>query len=775
MQKFTLVFLFLLCASAYSQETFAVSGVVVYTNRESVPFGDVTLFFDNMDAPLKYTAIENGRFVMESIKEGSYRLQISGLGLETKEMNLKVNKNLSLNIEMNAKTTDLNEVQVTAAKAVAVLKNGNLKIDVDNPIFSSIPDALELLGRLPGIQMSPDRETLTLLGKGTPLLYLGRQRISLNELKALSVDTIKSIEIVRNPSAKYEASGRAVLLITLKKENGYGSKLNFSETASFRQNFNAYHGLNGSLKKDRWTVQGNFNYNDLLQWESHTFRFGIPEQRIVSDYSVSIDRNVRNEIQTGGRILHEISENDYFSFNIAYRLQTNDAPIATETLLSQQLETDFIRSNTQNDNTKNFVTTNFNYNKKLGKSLNLFMGLQYSDFTQRLDTDISNNFNSIGDVLSELRQQKYRIGVWAYRFDLEKDFESGFKLEVGANVSRADADADTQIDFLGSETDTDLDYTYQETTYASYAQVSGGLGKTINLDIGLRIENNQVKGEIDVDSAPIVNRENTAFFPKVGLNVAVDSTKTLTLNYARSIDRPDYSRASSITTFINPFLEGSGNVNLLPTFSEELTASYLWKKGSISFTYLNRKNPMYFTIGYETGADRAVLSQKNLESESGYDMNLTVPMTKGIWSSNNTLMLSMRHIKDQDAVMENARPYLYAYTDQRFQFWKNATISFGGWVMTKRFEGIFRRNAMAVFNISLAKTFFKKLDIALRWNDITRAMNFEESYSINGVFADGIYFVDAREVALSINYNLGKAKNTDLEEKDIDENLDRIR
>jgi hypothetical protein len=716
---------------------------------------------------------------MEAVPKGNYLLRVSTLGFETVERGLKLDKNISLDIRLEESTTDLDEVEVIAAKPIFTNTNGNLKIDVTNPVFASIPDPMNLLSKLPGIQVSPNRESLTILGKGSPLIYVGHQRITLEEFNGLSVDDIDSIEIIKNPSSKYEAEGRAVLLITRKISETEGVKLNFSETLSFKQNFNNSHGLNGSFKRKKLILKANFTYNDLQTWESQTFAFEIPEQDIFSDYLFLIGKNDRVQINTGGGLLYQLNETDYFSVNANARLQSNIFPIGTDTFIQQQAQEDFIITRTLNDNTRNFSSGNFNYNTKLTPQLNLFTGLQYSSFVQNMNSDISNNANETGFVRAQTQKQKYGIDVWAFRLDLEKEFENGLKLELGANLSEARADASSDIQFFEPERKTMLDYDYSESTYATYTQISGSIHKKINFSAGLRVENNRVTGETDTNSdsaaVPLIDRENTRLFPKAVLDFKIDSTKNLTLNYSKSIERPDYSRATSIRVFINPFLEGSGNVNLLPTVTEEVSANFQIKQKSISINYLRRKNPMYFTIGYEGGAENAVFSLRNLDSESGLDIGLTMPITKGIWTSTNFTMLSTRRIKDSTAEVNASKPYLYVYTDHQFKIGKDTTISLGGWGFTKRSEGIFDRNGLVSLNAAITKTFFDKLHCSLRFNDITKAQNFEERYSINGVNADGVYFADAQEIALSIKYSLGKMKEPGYKNKDVDENLDRIK
>ena len=89
-------------------------------------------------------------------------------------------------------------------------KNGNIKIDVANSIFNSVPNTVDLLSRLPKVQISPDKESITVIGKGTPIIYIDNQIVTMNDLNSLSVDDIKTIEIINNPSSKYEANGRVV-------------------------------------------------------------------------------------------------------------------------------------------------------------------------------------------------------------------------------------------------------------------------------------------------------------------------------------------------------------------------------------------------------------------------------------------------------------------------------------------------------------------------------------------------------------------------------------
>ncbi len=769
-----LVFCFTV-SSIFGQVHYSVKGSVIDEDRNDIPVGDVLLFDESQENLIKYTQLYDGTFDFNAIEGNNYYLKISALGFQDYEAPILLNKNIELKITLTESAEQLEEVEVVAAKNPITNNNGNLKIDVQNPIFSSIPDPLDVLSKLPNVQIAADRESISIIGKGNPLIYMGGQRITFDELTALSVNNIESIELIANPSAKYEAEGRAVLLVTRKRNSSKGVKMNVSETASFRRNFNNYLNSNGSYSNGKWTIQGNFAYNDLGQWESHRFAFDIPEENIFSDYLVLIDLNERKEINGGLGFFYPLKKDDYFSFNTTFRRQTNAAPIETETFVRSEAGEDNIVSDSENDNAKDYFSSNFNYSKKVAKALNLFTGLQYSFYKQTLDTEISNNFNGDGFSLDEDRGQEYKINSLALRVDLEHTISDNLNWELGVNFNEARAAAFTEIQELSDNSATIFDFDYEERLHSGYTTLSGNLKKGIDYEVGLRVEYNKVRSELENETSPLVDRENTNLFPKAGLNLKVDSVKTISLNFARSITRPSFSGTSTIRTFINPFLEAINEVNLLPTFTNEVSANFQWKNKSINATYYQKTNPVNFVIRYDELLERAILSTINLEKESGYTVGLTLPFSFKKWTSTNTISLNYNKIEDSTATLGNTNPYIYAYSNQQFKINKNVTIAFGGWLLTERQEGIFKRNSMLILDATITKTFFEKLHCAIRLNDITKAMNFEESYAINGVEAAGVYFVDAQEVAFSLKYDFGNTKKAKFKNKDVDENLGRIK
>lgn len=763
----------MLVQALISQDSLELSGVVTDENGMEISVGDVVLYANGGETLISYSSIYNGAFILEALP-GNYILTISCLGYATYKRELVLDANAHLTIGLKEEATALEGVAVLAAKNPITYSNGNYKVDLTNPVFSAIPEVLDVLAKLPNVQVAPDRESISVLGKGNPLLYSGSQQLTFEEFIAIPPNAIASIELINNPSAKYEAEGRAVFLITRKVSFEDSAQLHLSETASVKRNFNNYLGANWSYAKNKLILQGNLAYNVLKPWESNGFEFEIPQRGVRVDYTVLIPQNNRVQSIAGVGLRYQINATDYVSVNGTIKRRTDNFLLETNTLLEDGDSQDAILTNAENNNSKDFISASANFNTKLDSTITLFTGLQYSYFLQQLDTQISNSRNALDFVLDEARGQQYQLNSVAARIDLEKEYNSSAKWEGGLNWNRAGANASSNSENLQFLRTTSSTFDYKEIVFAAYTSLTTKLDEKKELNLGLRLEHNAVEAELAGTETPVINRENTNFFPRVGITIAVDSVKSLSLNYAKSILRPDFSRTNSISVFINPFLEGTGNVNLRPSTTNEISINYQRKKQSFFFNLFQTRNPINFTIGFDSNLDTAVLSQVNLEREEGISTGWTVPITKGVWTANNTANLVLNKILDSSVASGTAVPYFYFYTDHQFKIANKTTLSFGGWAVTERKEGIFQRNGLVVLNAAIATTLFKKWDCALRFNDITRAMNFEETYSVNGVNANGTYFADGRELAFSIKYRFGSTKKVSFKNEDVDENLDRI-
>lgn len=668
---------------------------------------------------------------------------------------------------------ELKEVVIESETKAITTKNGNMKIDVANSIFSSQPNTFDLLSKLPKIQISPDRESISIVGKGSPLLYIDNQKVSLNDLNTLDVSDIKTIEIINNPSAKYEANGQAVILITRKFSKKEGYKLSVSESAIFKKYFNNYTGINSSFKSGKLEFKTNFSYNQIKVWEKNGNSFVLPDYDIKSNYLVTAVTN-RPQFLYGGGIFYKINEDDYFSANLSARSQKDHFDILTRTHNEDGTDSNDIYTLNRNGESRNFISGFLNYNHKI-KSIDaiLFSGFQYSNFKQQIASVISNDYNDTGSVLSQYRNQDFGVNVFSGRIDLEKKFTNEMKLEFGALYLEANAKTDFKVENFNPASITNSDYNYKEQNTAVYSQFSGNY-KKLNYSAGLRAENTIAKGKYDAETALSVDKNYINLFPKAQLEMVLDSSNTISVNYAKSILRPNFSSTSQVATYINPYFIWANNINLDPMISNQLSLTYQYKEMSLRLSGIRSSNPEYYGASYYDSQNILTITNTNLEKQSDMAIELTIPFKYKFWSTTNVINIGQTKIEDKSAVVNTSKPSVYFYSNHIFNLKKELEFSLTGWGYTTQKLGIFERSGLFTFDATVSKTFFKQLNCSLSWNDIFRKIMYKENFVINNIGSKGVYYSDSRSVAFSVKYTFGKIKSVFVE-KSVDENSGRIK
>lgn len=767
--------LFLFCLIGFSQNKFTLKIYFKDSKNEIIIEGNAFLFDSNTNQIVKVESIVDGQVQFNSLIEGIYNIQIKSENFEEIEQNITLNKDMNLKLVLSKiKTNQLNEIVLKTNKKTFSNLNGNIKVDIANSIFKSIPNPLDLLSKLPGVQISADKETISMVGIGNPLIYIDNQRVSVNDLNALSVEDIKTIELIKNPSAKYEAEGRAVILISRKFNKKEGFETIFNEVASQKKRFNNYIGLNLNLKKNKTEIKSNFSYNKLNPWESISNDFEIPINAIKTNF-LAESFTKRAQYILGTTIYHQINDNDYLSLSFNGKLQNDLDENTTNTFFQQNnIDNDIVTLN-NNDEKRNSINSFINYNKKLKKiNTQIFTGIQYSKFYQNSKSIIQNNFNATQFDLTQNRNQKFDIGVFSARTDIEKTFKNEMKIEVGALHLSAEANTDFKIVDLILNNNENSKYNFKEKNSAVYSQLSGKI-KKIEYSLGLRIENTNINAKFEKDSFLTIDKNYTDFFPKIQIDIPIDSTKTISFNYAKTIARPNYSSTSQVAIYTNPYLVFSRNINLNPTISDEISATYQYLDKSLKLNFRQSTDPVNFSFFYDITNNLITFNSINYRKETALNVEITLPFTHKFWSSTTVLNVLHNKIEDPLAVFNRSRPYLYYYSNSIFKLPKNYDFSVSGWGFTTRYEGVFERNALFIMDLALSKTYFKHFDFTLSFNDIFRNMNFNENLIINNVNSKAIYFTDTREVSLSIRYKFGTMKNSNFKEKLIDENSNRIR
>jgi hypothetical protein len=772
---FKFIILITLCIQSVGfSQSITLIGNVKSTQGEFIDIADVLLTTAETSEIVKFTSVTAGKFKLVVPKSGTYILSIYSLGYKSLEQKLEMKEDKTIDITLEEEVYSLEEVTIISERKTIVIKNGSIKVNIQESPLAAIPNSIDLIAALPTITVSPNRERISIVGKGEPLIYLDNRRISVDQFYGVSVDDIKSIEIIDNPSSKYEADGRALILIQTNKKKLEGAKVSLSETASFKTFFNNYFSVNTQFKKNKFELKANVGFNALQPREHIQSRLEIPLFDLTAENMVTADGD-KPELRLGGSLFYELNDDDYLSLDMNSYFFDDQSDIFGNGITKESTVENVSNTLNDSDDQRDFLNGSFNFNKKIKKA-NLFFGIQYTHFNRELNALVRLSKNRADFSPFESRNQTLNTNALSGRIDFEKQLKKALKLEMGINVNTSNSRTTQIINNLTTGiTVSNTDYNYEEEVYATYGELSGKLSKNMYFSTGLRIENYLAEGGFNGESL-LVKRNQTNFFPKANFNLKLDSLSSLQVNYARSIKRPNFTELTQVSVFVSPFLVFENNLNLSPSLTNEITLSFFRQKKSIALTYFERVNPISSATFFDEESGIFTYKPSNFDKETGLSLKLIYPIAfTNFWSASSTVSLNYLKIDDRIIQTNSTSPFLYYFSRHQFKLPGKISLALTGWGYTERNTGLNQKNAIFVMNMSASKTFFKKYNFTVGFNDIFRNMNFRDFAVLNGVSSTTNFIVDAREIFFSLKYSFGNIGKMSFKNKKANNDDKRIR
>ncbi|MEO5906175.1 MAG: TonB-dependent receptor, partial [Saprospiraceae bacterium] len=565
MKKFNTLLTFILMtlstAFAQSPET-GVKGRVVDETHAPITFATLTLFnlTDSVMAKAGYSA-EDGSFELTHLQPGKYYLNISFVGYDTyvsAPISVENNSITALaHIQMVPFATVLGEVVVASTKPLVEVKPDKTVFNVEGSVNAIGNNALELLRKAPGVVVD-NNDRLMLIGKSGVKVYIdGRQSILTgddlaNYLKSLQSTQIEAIEIITQPSSRYEASGNAgIINIRLIKDKSLGTNANLS--LGYNQ---AIHGkFNGNVSVNNRSkyinVFGKYNY---AKGEGSEYNFF---ERITPDFYTDQENKGGNNwknhsIRAGldisaspnstfGVLLDGFMNEDERSSNIYTVISTSPTAPPTELLEATNL------INTDRDNYN--INGNYKFDNKKGIVLNI--DADYGKYSSTGNSYQPNYYyeplsGNLIDTRIFSANMPTEIDIKTLKLDYEKALFGG---TVGSGFKLALINTDNNYEFfdiIDDEPVLNMDRTnrfdYEENVHAGYVNFNKQWQK-IGLQLGVRVEQTDSKGvltSLKSENNETVNQEYVDVFPSGGITYQLNQKHTLRLTFSRRIDRPNY-------------------------------------------------------------------------------------------------------------------------------------------------------------------------------------------------------------------------------------------
>jgi len=579
--------------------TYTLFGQIIDNTDEPLPYVAIALFNVKDSSYVKGTATEiNGKFSMQ-LGAGNYFAKISFLSFEDKTINniIITNKDVSLaKISLKPSVNNLDEFVVVEEKNLMELDLDKRVFNVDKDVTNQGADAAEILDKVPSVSVDVDgnvslrgSENVRILINGKPSGMVG---ISTSEaLKQLQGNQIEKIEVITNPSSRYDAEGEVgIINIVLKRDKREG--VNGSVNTNFGYPNNYGGGFNITFKQKNYIVFTGYGVSFRDSPGSNTSYQDFTYSDTSFSYN-SISKTERFEFDNNIRLGTEIFFNDYNTLTVSGNTSFGDGNNTTDLTYSDFNELD-VETQTVNrfeDEDKDLLSydVNLNYRKtfKLKERLWTF-DFNHSDRTDNENSTISQTNNVIAAENTEQRVYNNEGGQnFLFQTDYIHPIKNG-KLELGLKYTIKKIDDDYAVEQF-NDTINNWEVVpgfknfvlYNENVSAGYLMFGNKI-KKFSYQLGTRLEYTEIKTDLTITNE-VNKRDYLNLFPSAHISFEINKKNSLQASYSRRIQRPRHWWLLPFFSFSDSRNNFSGNPNLNPEFTDSYEFGHLknYSKGSL--------------------------------------------------------------------------------------------------------------------------------------------------------------------------------------------------
>jgi hypothetical protein len=711
---------------------------------------------------------DNGSYLFERLPEGKYLVAFNMIGYNRVFKGPYVidaaHKAYNIdNVELVPASKQLNSVNIVARKPLIERQIDKTVLNVENSVLAAGNTALEILEKAPGVSVDKDgnvslrgKTGVTVMLDGKPT-YLSSEQLA-NLLRSTEGNAIQSIELITNPSAKYDAAGNSgIINIKLKKNKNYGTNGSLTAGAGYGRYYKANSGLSLNHREKKFNAFGEFNYgknkrfHDLdidrvnnTEADQTFFRQTSSQigERQNYNYKAGLDYFI-NDKNTIGVVVN------------GYKATGNNNDTRVVTLIgSQPLKTDSsVIALNPNQYKYTGITYNLNYKGTIDTAgQEISADADYSRYNGLQNSDYNNTYLNADGQPSKVpyifrNRTPSLVKILVGKVDYTLPINKKMKLETGLKSSKVSTDNISSFEnFLNNSWQSDLarsdHFIYDENINAGYINLNREF-KGLTVQLGLRAEQTNSKGN-SVPKQQISDRHYFDLFPSVFVNRVLSKNHEAGFSYSRRIDRPDYEDLNPFVYFIDLYTYSMGNPFLNPQYTNSFELSYSYKKTiNATLGYSHTNNAISRVLVSDTAKKTLFISSQNLAQKKSYSLNINSPLTLfKWWTTNNNLTIFYNEFSTPNLL---GVPYKGGKT--AFNFNSNQTITLNsttnfelsGFYRSSQVDGTLALKPIYGIDLGISKSFMeKKLSLKLAANDVFNLQKFRitsaipsQSYTVN--------------------------------------------
>ncbi|WP_241498924.1 outer membrane beta-barrel family protein [Rufibacter ruber] len=736
----------------------------------------------------------DGTFSLKTPGKGTYLLRISAMGFAHHDLApfdapaAGFTRDFG-KVVLKQDSKMLKEVTVQNLRPSIDVQPDKMVVSVEGTAMAAGNTAYDVLAKSPGVFVDQDGN-IQLNGKqgvkvmiDGKLTYLDGKQLQ-TMLQGMPADNLKNLEIIANPSAKYDAEGTGgIINLNLKKNNLDG--LNGSVYGGYQNNTKSggNGGLNLNLKQGKWS---SFATVDLAQ---------RPRKR-----TFTMDRVFANEGTTA--LLTQAGKEEGSSFSPSLRVGTDydlnknhsvggtvslssirsTSGVATNSVLDDPTQAGRLYNQTTTHNRQRYHSVSFNahYTGKLdtlGTTLSADL-----DVVRIKDSTPSDFLNLQTFSYKPGSEQEYfeTLNPTAYQiYSAKVDFVRPLpsmkgKLELGAKASYVESD--NQIDFYSLDKGEQVQHSvrkgdhfiYDEKILAGYTNFSASLSPKFTLQAGLRAEYTNSEGN-SIPNNKVTPRSYLDWFPSVFVQQKVSGNYMVSYNYSRRIFRPRYSNLNPFRFYIDANTYAEGNPYLKPEYTNSFQVTQTYRKNyNLTLGYAHTKDDISEVPYFYPEQNVMVFRQSNVESATT-NATLTVPVTvTSKWNMSNNVTVAYQKFQTlvKEKVIENAQTMFMAQTNHNILLPKGFKAEVNGSYRGKGAFNVYKTDPAGWVDVAVKRSFFKdKLDVNLAVTDIFRTQRMKGISVVNGNTNKIDMYHSSQSVRLNLRYRFLKGEKFEVKRR----------
>jgi iron complex outermembrane receptor protein len=782
-----------------------ITGKILDENQQPVEFATITLVKSQDSSLVKGEFSDaNGLFSLEEIQNGRFDLIITDIGHKKfSQQDIRLDENHAVvelgTILLEPVTSEIGEVTVTAQKPIIHHENDKLILNVEGSPIAAGGSVMDALEKAPGVIVDQDGN-ISLRGKQGVLVmmddkptYLSAEQLA-NQLKSMPADAVSRIEVITNPSARYDAEGNAgIINIVTKKNKNPGFNGSVQAGIEKAHDWSPEASLNLNYRYKKVNLFGSYNYSNNRQLQTLDVQRHFSSEgneSTVFENSELDNSYMDNSFKAG--IDYFINDKNTIGFVGSgyldhYGSQNNtDATIVNSNGIYEPSSHTYGDLGNPSDN----YSFNFNYDGKLDTSgTTLSADLDYSHYkNDGNDFYTTTYFNEDGSSMDNPLLYNTKspgiIEIKSAKVDFTHPFLHGWNFESGVKTSFVKNDNE-EIFTVNNNNEWVIDtsktnhFIYSENVYAGYVQLARQF-KKISVQAGLRAEVTDASGN-SVTLNEKFDRNYLQLFPTLSVSDQINDKNALSFSYSRRIDRPNYDQLNPFLFFLDPYLYEQGNPNLKPQLTHSLELSYTYKETySFSFNYSHTTDEIQEQFYQVDSTKTIVLRSDNFGSNTTYALTGYAQLQPVKWWSVTPVVTAFYQDLKTNYLETDFHNTNFGYQvniQNSFTLPKGFSLELSAQYQSAVIFSIASINPNGDVSLGLKKSFWDgKATVKANVRDIFNTNNLEGDIKYANINSSFIQNNDRQRVGLTFTYRFGNSSQSQRDHHGaIDEEKNRVK